>query len=195
MIFWVEVMENIYDKIHEEAKPYLDTRHNEVHVSLCYAFARKLLSHYPEADEEVVLPAILLHDVGWKMVPEEKQLDAFGPKVKDSETQRFHEVESARIAEKILRSLNFSEEKTRQIVAIIDGHDTRKETLSLDDRLVKDADKLWRYSLIGVDINHNRFGVDRDEHMKLLETLIDKWFFTPEAKKMAREALSEAKEE
>src|SRR5512137_1152916 len=115
-------MENIYDydKIHEKAKPYLDTRHNEVHVSLSYAFARRLLNHYPEADAEVVLAAILLHDVGWKMVPEEKQLGAFGPKAKDNETQRFHEIESARIAEKILRSLNYSEEKIRQIVAIID---------------------------------------------------------------------------
>jgi len=42
-----------------------------------------LLAHYPEADEEIVLPAILLHDVGWKMVPEEKELNAFGPKPKD----------------------------------------------------------------------------------------------------------------
>ena len=33
-----------------------------------------LESFYPEADEEIVLPAVILHDVGWKMVPEEKQL-------------------------------------------------------------------------------------------------------------------------
>lgn len=190
-------MENIYDydKIYEKAKPYLDTRHNEVHVSLCYACARRLLSHYPEADEEIVLAAVLLHDVGWKMVPEEKQLDAFGPKVKDSETQRFHEVQSARIAEEILRPLNYSEEATRQIVAIIDGHDTRHHALSLNDKLVKDADKLWRFTPIGINIDHKRFGIDRDTYMRYLETVIKKWLFTPEARRMASETLAEAKGE
>lgn len=189
------VVENIYDKIHEKAKHYLDTRHNDVHVSLSYAFARKLLTHYPEADEEVVLAAILLHDVGWKMVPEDKQLDAFGPTVKDSEAQRFHEAESARIAREILISLNYSEEKTLQIMAIIDGHDTRDEVLSLDDSLVKDADKLWRYTPIGVNIDHKRFGIERKEYLGYLETMIERWLFTPEAKRMAGEALAEAKEE
>ena len=188
-------MENIYDKICEKAKPYLDTRCNEVHVPLAYAFARKLLSRYPEADEEVVLVAILLHDVGWKMVPEEKQLDAFGPRGRDSEEQRFHEVKGARIAEEILRSLNCSEGITRQIVAIIDGHDTRRHALSLNDKLVKDADKLWRYTPIGVSIGHKRFGIDRDTRIRDLETMIERWFFTPEAKDMASEALAEAKKE
>ena len=78
--------DSVYDEIYKQAKPYLDTRHNDVHTSLSYDFARRLLAHYPDADEEVVLPAIILHDVGWKMVPEEKQLNAFGPKAKDKKT-------------------------------------------------------------------------------------------------------------
>ena len=73
-------MENLYDRIHEKAKPYLDTRHNDVHVLLSYGFARSLLPYYPEADEEIVLPAILLHDVGWKMIPEDKATGLLRPK-------------------------------------------------------------------------------------------------------------------
>lgn len=188
-------MEDIYDKIQNKAKHFLNTRHNDVHVPLSYAFARKLLSHYPEGDEEVVLPAILLHDVGWKMVPEDKQLDAFGPTVKDSEAQRFHEAESVRIAKEILTSLNYNQKKMLEIMAIIDGHDTRDEILSLDDSLVKDADKLWRYTSIGVSIDHKRFGIERDAYLGYLENMIERWFFTPEAKRMAREALAEAKKE
>ena len=46
----------IYDIIHEKAKPYLDTRQNEIHIGLSYAFARRLLSCYPDADEEIVVP-------------------------------------------------------------------------------------------------------------------------------------------
>jgi hypothetical protein len=134
--------DSVYEKIYEKAKPYLDTRRNDVHVSLSYDFARRLLSHYPDADEEVVLPAIVLHDVGWKRVPEEKQLNAFGPRVKDKKKQRIHETEGVKIAKKILTRLNHDQEKILEILAIIDGHDTRLEALSLNDRLVKDADKL-----------------------------------------------------
>ena len=102
-------MKIIYEKIEGEARPYLDTRSNEIHVSVCYAMAKQLLGHYPEADE-VVLPAILLHDVGWKMVPEEKQLGAFGPRAIDTEIRRVHEIEGVRIARRILASLNYDKQ-------------------------------------------------------------------------------------
>jgi hypothetical protein len=176
-----------------KAEPYLDTRQNDVHVSGSYDFARRLLAFYPNADEEIVLPAIILHDVGWKMVSEEKQLGAFGPKVKDKKTQRIHETEGVKIAEEILTLLNYDKEKILEILSIIDGHDTRLEALSLNDQLVKDADKLWRFTPAGVDIGHTQFGIPRDSYIKWLDTVIDDWLFTPEAKEMAHAALNEAK--
>jgi hypothetical protein len=175
------------------AAPYLDTRKNDIHVSLSCDFARRLLAFYPKADEEIVLPAIVLHDVGWKMVPEEKQLNAFGPKAQDKETQRLHETQGVIIAEKILAHLDYDPQKIREILSIIDGHDTRQEALSLNDQLVKDADKLWRFTPVGVDIDHARFGIPRDRYIKWLGTVIDDWLFTPEAQKMAHDALAEAK--
>jgi len=184
---------SVYDQIYREAEPYLDTRRNDVHVSLSYDFARRLLACYPEADEAVVLPAIILHDVGWKMVPEEKQLGAFGPKAKDKQTQRIHETQGVKIAQKILTRLNYDQEKIFEILSIIDGHDTRQETLSLNDQLVKDADKLWRFTPAGVVIDHARFGIARDSYIKWLDTVIENWFFTPEAKEMAHAALTEAR--
>jgi hypothetical protein len=186
-------MGTIYDRIYKKAEPYLNTRQNDVHIQISCDFARHLLAHYPEADEDIVLPAILLHDVGWKMVPEEKQLSAFGPKVKDKETQRLHEVEGVRIAREILISLGYNEEKTREILTIIDGHDTRLKGLSLNDKLVKDADKLWRFTPAGVNIDHTRFGIPRDTYLDWIATMIDGWLFTPEGKGMARKALREAK--
>jgi hypothetical protein len=183
---------NIYDVIYEKAKPYLDTRQNEVHVSVAYGFAMQLLDFYGEAEKEIVVPAILLHDVGWKAVPEDKQLDAFGPNAKDNENQRLHEVEGARIAGRILRSLGYDTEKTKQIQAIIEGHDSRKEALSLNDALVKDADKLWRYSKTGVNVDCIRFGIERQAHLDWLARRIEKWFFTSAAKQVAREALEQA---
>jgi len=58
---------------------------------------------------------------------------------------------------------------------------------------VKDADKLWRFTPVGVDIDHNRFGIPRDRYMQWLDTEIDEWFFTPGARQMATTALIEAK--
>jgi hypothetical protein len=179
----------IYDKIYEKAKPYLDTRRNDIHVRISYDFAQKLLSFYSQAEEDIVLPAILLHDVGWKMVPEEKQLGAFGLNVRDNETQRFHETQGSGIAGEILGSLSYPQDKIHTIMDIIDGHDTRLEALSLNDMLVKDADKLWRYTPTGVDIDHARFGIDRSMYTDIIAGLIDTWFFTPEGRKMAREDL------
>jgi len=184
---------SVYDEIYRKAAPYLDTRQNDVHVSMSYDFARRLLALYPNADEEIVLPAIILHDVGWKVVPEEKQLNAFGPKAKDKNTQRIHETEGVKIAEKILKLLNYDQEKTLEILSIIDGHDTRQEALSLNDQLVKDADKLWRFTPTGVDIDHTRFGIPHDSYLTWLDSVIDDWLFTPEAKEMAIAALVEAK--
>lgn len=186
-------MNSIYEAILEKAKPYLDTRQNDIHVALSYEFAQLLLAFYPEADAEVVLPAIILHDVGWKMVPEDEQLNAFGPNMNDKEMQRHHELEGVRIAAEILRSLDYYAEKTKEILSCIDGHDTRREALSFNDAIVKDADKLWRYTPVGVGIDHSRFNRSREEHMIMLEKFIDRWFFTDQAKEMARAALSEAR--
>jgi len=188
-------MGTIYDKIYEEANPYLDTRYNDIHISLSYDFTKRLLKHYPQASEAIVLPAILLHDVGWKMVPEEEQSGAFGPEVKNHEVQRLHEIEGVRIAGDILNKLNYPKDETHEILDIIDGHDTRLEALSLNDKLVKDADKLWRFTPTGVDIDHVRFGIERIPYMIYLEDRIKDWFFTPAAEEMAGEALAIARSE
>ena len=188
-------MSTLYDRIYKKAEPYWATRKNNLHVPSSYDFARRLLSFYPSADEDIVLPAVLLHDVGWKMVPEEKQRDAFGPEVKDQETRRFHETEGVRIAREILASLAYDKEKTIEILSIIDGHDTRKEALSLNDKLVKDADKLWRFTPYCVKIAHRHFGFELEEYINWLGERIEEWFWTPEAKAMAREALNRARKE
>lgn len=186
-------MGSIYDTILDKAKPYLDTRKNDIHIALSYGFARRLLDFHPEADVDVVLPAVILHDVGWKMVPEDEQLNAFGPKMNNKEMQRLHEVEGAKIAGEILGSLDYDIRKIREIQSIIDGHDTRREALSINDAIIKDADKLWRYTPVGVEIDHTRFNANREEHLNMLQRSIDRWLFTGEAREMAREALSEAR--
>jgi HD superfamily phosphohydrolase YqeK len=187
------ILERKYEEIFKRAARYLSTRKNDIHVQVAYEFACRLLALYPDADEDIVLPAIILHDVGWNMVPEEKLLEAFGPNMKDKESHRLHEVEGARIAKEILESLNFDPVKIQEIVKIIEGHDSRKEAMSLNDKLVKDADKLWRFSPVGMDTNIKMFRMDNNKLSDRLLLMIDEWFFMPESKDMAREGLAECK--
>ena len=93
-----------------------------------------------------MLPAILLHDVGWKMFPPERLAHAVGPNARYPELQRQHEIEGARIARAELKRLALRRIDIDRVIAIIDGHDTRKDALSLEDALMKDADKLWRFT-------------------------------------------------
>jgi hypothetical protein len=127
------------------------------------------------------------------MVPEEKQLNAFGPKATDKAANRLHEVEGVKLAGEILAALNFDPAKTQEILTVIDGHDSRLEALSLNDKLVKDADKLWRFTTIGIDIDHRRFKVEPAAYIDYLSHKLEEWLFTPEAKEMARLALAEAR--
>lgn len=185
-------MDDRFPEIYERAKPYLDTRHNDLHTAIAYGFAQRLLECYPAADPEVVLPAVMLHDVGWKMIPEDQQLKAFGPKMEDTDTRRIHEVEGVRIAGEILATLGYDPARRAEILAIIDGHDSRETALSLNDKLMKDSDKLWRFTQTGIEIDYRRFGIELREYMTWLGQQIEGWVFTPEAKRMARESFAAA---
>ncbi len=179
-------MDDRYRKIYELAKPFLDTRENETHIRVCYTFARRLLEA-EGGDERVVLPAVILHDVGWKCVPEELQLKAFGPGKKDKDMNRIHEVEGAKIARRILEQVKYDPVLTDEIVEIIIGHDSRRDPLSHNDSIVKDSDKLWRFSEQALQIDPPRFGIDPKVHNAWLKEQIDRWFITRTAGIMARQ--------
>jgi HD superfamily phosphodiesterase len=182
------------DEIYRLSEPYWQTRKNEIHVPLVFRYAQQLLEHYPEADPAVVLPAALMHDNGWFMVPAERLAKAFGPKASDLDANRLHEVEGVRIAGEILGTLGYDAAKIDEILAIIDGHDSRATALSLNDKLVKDADKMWRFDPIGFEIDHSRFGISWQEHAGFLETHMELWLFTPEARALARKNLARVRQ-
>lgn len=179
-----------YQPIWQAARPFLQTRSNDTHTFYCYGFARQLLAVHTNAQADVVLTAVLLHDVGWSTVPEDKQLLSFGPHMRYPELRRQHEVEGARIAREILTDLAWDTAVTEAAAAIIDGHDTRPELLSLEDALVKDADKLWRYTPFGLETVGGWFGFSPEEQLALLEKWLGHRFYTDTAVHMARGLLA-----
>lgn len=187
-------MKPIFHKVFERAKPFLRTRKNLVHTRIALRYALKLLKTVG-ADEEVVVPAILLHDVGWKAVPEPLQLTAFGPNRSNRQAARLHEVEGAKIARKILEGLRYPPKKIEEIFRIIQGHDSRKTSISRSDRIVKDSDKLFRYSRKGMAIDVDRFRTRRGDYLGYLEKHIEKWFFLPASRQLAKEELAQRRRE
>ncbi len=134
------------EKIWEIARPHLDVRNNDEHTVVAYHLAQRLLELHPEADPEVVLPAILLHDTGWKSVPQDKLMESFGVKKKYPELLIQHEKEGAKIARKELARMGYDAAIIEQVADIIDGHDSTLEAKNINDAVVKDADKLWRFT-------------------------------------------------
>ncbi|MGO4596312.1 HD domain-containing protein [Terrabacter sp. 2RAF25] len=172
--------------IWQHAQPYLAVRDNDVHTLYAYGIARALVECHPDADPEVVLPAILLHDTGWSQLPEATVLAAIAPGAGDRETVLRHEQEGARIAASILSAVGHDDERAARVVEIVDGHDTRREALSIDDALVKDADKLWRLTPHGIDTVMDWFGLSREQTRRLVAGRVHDHLFTDAARTMAR---------
>ena len=188
------VIKPIHQKIFEKAKPFLRTRKNLIHTQIALRYAMRLLKE-EEGDEGIVIPAVLLHDVGWKMIPSNLQLTAFGPNPSNPQLVRVHEVEGAKIAEAILKEFHYPPKKIKEISRIIRGHDSTKKPISRNDRIVKDSDKLWRYSRKGMAIDLDRFHMPRQEYLIFLEAIIDHWFLTPTGREVARREISLRKRE
>ena len=172
------------------ARPWLDVRSNDVHTLIAWRLAGTLLTLRPGAEESVVLPAIILHDTGWKQMPQEKLALAVGPNAQFPELQRDHELAGVAIGADILTRLALGLDD-KAILAIIDGHDTTKAARSAEDAIVKDADKLWRFTPHGVTTIGGWFQTPAPDTLAMLEDFVLPSFLTPEARIMAQGFLAE----
>ena len=142
-----------YDAVWRRAEPYMRARKNDVHVPLSFGWAQRLLDHHPQADRDIVSLAILLHDIGWYSIDMEDIIEkGFGPNMMQSDVRFLHETEGVRLCRPVLQETGWPEEIILAVCEIIDGHDTRATARHLNDRLVRDADKLWRFSVTGVSV-------------------------------------------
>ncbi|MET4146855.1 HD domain-containing protein [Arthrobacter sp. UYEF21] len=153
--------------IWELAASLLKVRDNDAHTLYAFGIAVALLDTHPEADAAVVLPAIMLHDIGWSQVRASEVLQAIAPGGGRPDLVLLHEKEGPRLAAGILAEAGYDPTKVPASLDIIDGHDSRREALSLEDAIVKDADKTWRLSPHGIDTVMDWFGLDREQALRL----------------------------
>lgn len=178
-----------------DARAYLDVRSNDVHTLISYGLARALCAGHDGADPAVVLPAILLHDVGWKRIAPDMLAKAVGPDAKHPELVRQHEIEGVKIARDILERHRPAGVPLPEVLAIIDRHDTEKTASSLNDAIVKDADKCWRFSPHGVATIGGWFGDSRADTLTMLESFVMPSMLTAGGRSMARAFLAAARAE
>jgi hypothetical protein len=166
-----------------EAKPYLDVRNNDEHSLVAYGVAKSLLAALPDSNPDVVLPAILLHDVGWKRIPPDLLLLAIGKNPTRRDLVFEHEKQGVEIARPILERHGVAH--IDEILAIIDGHDTTYEARSLNDAVVKDSDKGWRTTPHGMRIIRGWYSWSMDEYIDMVTELSNPRLLTAPGKAMA----------
>jgi hypothetical protein len=183
-----------YDPIWRAALPYLRARKNDIHIPLSYRYAVQLCEQHPAAAPDIVLPGIILHDVGWAVIDERAIFEqGFGPNMMESDVRRLHEQAGVRIARELLYTLDYPAAQIDQIAAIIDGHDTRKAAHSLNDELVKDADKLWRFTVAGIAVACDWFKLTPGQYATRLEREIAGQLFHPWSRAVAAADLAVAR--
>lgn len=180
-----------FDPVWKRAEPYMRARKNDVHIPLSFDWAVRLLEHFPEADADVCLLAILLHDIGWWAIDMETIIaEGFrGENILQSDVRFRHETEGVRLATEVLRDTGWKAEMIAQVCEIIDGHDTRLEPRHLNDRIVRDADKLWRYEVTGTAIASEWFGETPAQNCIRNEAILPK-FETEPGRAMAEAELA-----
>ncbi|PLX39750.1 MAG: phosphohydrolase [Deltaproteobacteria bacterium] len=181
----------VFKDIFERAKPYLMVRENDVHTLIAYSLAVKLLEG-AKVDERVVLAAVILHDTGYSELTAEEMSQSLMADPEGNVFRIKHEEEGARIAAKILDELGFGDQEVKHVSKIINGHDSRMTSISSEDEIVKDADKLYRFTSTGVDFMRRWAGMEPSTCLKWLKGKIEPWFFTERAKEMAAALIDEA---
>lgn len=179
------------DNVWKAAEPYTRSRMNDIHLPLTLLFAEFLLDAHPEADPQVTRVAAMLHDTGWARVDEEKILsEGFrSDNFMTSDVRVQHEIFGCDIAREILPGCGYDDEFIKKVTDIIDGHDTRSESYSIEDSIMRDADRLWRFNPVGLGFSAEWFGKTPQQIRHKLEVDIMPEMITPTGKAMAEAEL------
>ncbi|MEW9097132.1 MAG: HD domain-containing protein [Clostridiaceae bacterium] len=130
-----------YKKIIEIVQDELTcSAHNLDHVFRVYNLCLLLAKHEKDVDLEVLIPSALLHDIA--RVKESR----------DNSGEIDHAVLGAEMAENILRSLDYEEEKIEKIKHCIIAHRFRtgNEPKTIEAKILFDSDKLDAIGATGI---------------------------------------------
>ena len=190
-------MKTILKKIWELALPYQDKRDDIGHAEVTLSYAKKLITS-DNGDEDIIIPSIILHDIGWSQLSEKDRFIIFDhDATKDQKlaVRIMHQDESVRLGRKILMDVKYPSEKMPEILEIVSQHDTRNGFISKNEGLTRDADKLWRFSKIGFEKDRIRNSYSFQKLYEFCNSKIDlkNYFYSETARKIARAELEQRK--
>jgi hypothetical protein len=189
------VLDPIFVDLYERALPMLVTRSNDSHARISCQYVLSLLEA-EGGDHRIALPAIILHDVGWSSIPESEQRDAFGPGSSNAGLNRKHELEGAAIARTILDAVGYPRGLSDEICRIILTHDSKPEATTVEEAIVKDADKVWRVSHAGFPIALRLIGdMTPQQFHDFVAIRVPRWFLTETARATADRELAARRRE
>lgn len=161
-------------EIWDKAFPYQDKREDVGHAEHVLYFAFKLLE-YIQAERAIVIPAAILHDTGWgdlipKVLPKYEPFSE-GFRKNEQRYRDLHQKAGVEISQRILEEVGYPEKYKSTIVEIVAQHDTRVGFFCPEDGVVRDADKLWRFTLRQTQMDYyakkpEQFQDDRLQELK-----------------------------
>ena len=192
---WIKNWQRFINRLFQDAEPYLSVRGDMPHAKISHGYAIALMRE-EGGDKRIVEPAIILHDVGWSRLERQAIRGAYGVRAKGAESRnlnRIHEEAGEAIAREILEAYSYDPGLIEAIASIIRTHDSGKEARSIEEAVVKDADKLWRFSETGFSIETARQGITAVELYQHLDKNKKNWFFTRSGLTLAEKELQKRK--
>lgn len=162
-------MKKKYKKIIRLAQPYYKKGRaaDRLHHLVVAKMMQNLLKEKKGLDEEVMMAAALLHDIGYAKIPEQKRRFHWAKSVK-----RQHMILGARLARQILQEVKFPKEKINKVADIIATHDNPEVGLKItseEGKILKEADILWITTQEAFWLDVGRRMVEPEEWLEVLE--------------------------
>lgn len=135
-----ETSKQIQEIVEELYRKNPDAAHDINHIMRVFNIASSIAKKEKSVDMQILEAALLLHDIGGYK------------EIRDSTGKIDHAVESAKMAEPILRELNFDEKQIKHIQDCIISHRYRTENKpqTIEAKILFDADKLNSTGAIGI---------------------------------------------
>ncbi len=133
-------MDKQYQKIWKLALPYIKAgREKDLTHVKGVVKAMEIIIKSGIGDESLLIPAAILHDIGWSKVS--KKLQKSQDKKDRIKALKLHLKYSAIIAAKVLRELNYEPRKIKKVAEIIKAHKFTNPR-EINKRILIDADAL-----------------------------------------------------
>ena len=189
-----------FDILWQTCKPYLEKGRpiDLAHTRISTDFAWRLLREGIKGDEDIVIPAIMLHDIGYSQIDDKDvyMKTTFPDKANaqyDIHVKELHLTEGAKLAEKILKELNYPARLIPLIVEIVRTHEdlqgNKPDQSNMNRVIVSDADKLYRYTAYNITSGMTMHHRKSEETFRFMFKNIDTWLCLEISKRIAIEEL------